>query len=81
MVVSIDFFGTQRSLTQTNNIAMPIDEETRVTDALTYVKNQYPELPLDERMVLVTVNEEMASLDRLLQADDTVSFLPYICGG
>ena len=81
MVVSIDFFGPQRSLTQTNNIAMPINEETRVTDALIYVKNQYPELPLDERMVLVTVNEEMASLDRLLQADDPVSFLPYICGG
>ena len=81
MVVSIDFFGPQRSLTQTNNIAMPINEETRVTDALIYVKNQYPELPLDERMVLVTVNEEMASLDRLLQADDTVSFLHYICGG
>ena len=81
MVVSIEFYGTQRVITKTDSIAMPITEKTRVNDALEYVRRQYPALPLDEGMVLVTVNQEMAPLDRILRADDTVSFLPFIHGG
>ncbi|MBU2608660.1 MAG: MoaD/ThiS family protein [Chloroflexi bacterium] len=81
MVVSIEFYGTQRVITKTDGIAMPITEKTRVNDALEYVRHQYPTLPLDEGMVLVTVNQEMAPLDRILRANDTVSFLPFIHGG
>ncbi len=81
MVVSIEFYGTQRVITKTDGIAMPITEKTRVNDALEYVRRQYPALPLDEGMVLVTVNQEMAPLDRILRANDTVSFLPFIHGG
>lgn len=81
MVVSIDFVGSQRSLTQSSGIRMPINGETRVTDALDYVRSQYPTLPLDERCVLVTVNQEMTTLDRVLQPDDTLAFLPPIAGG
>jgi molybdopterin converting factor small subunit len=81
MVVSIDFVGMQRSLTQTRGISMPIDGTTRVTDALTYVKAQYPGLLLDEGHLLVTVNQEMAALDHVLCADDTIAFLPPIAGG
>ena len=81
MVVSIEFYGTQRMITKTDGIAMPITEKTRVNDALEYVRRQYPALPLDEEMVLVTVNQEMAPLDRILRANDTVSFLPFIHGG
>ena len=45
------------------------------------VMQQYPDLPLDKRAILITVNQEVASLDRRLQANDTVSFLPFISGG
>lgn len=71
----------QRAITKTNSIDMPISEETRVNDALEYVRHRYPELPLDEGMSLITVNHEIASLDRILKANDTVSFLPFIGGG
>ncbi len=81
MVVSIEFFGTQRIVTKTDGIDMPITEKTRVKDALEYIKHQYPELRLDEGMILITVNQKMASLDRLLRANDIVSFLPFISGG
>ena len=81
MMVSIDFFGMQRRVTKTAGIDMPITAETRVANALEFVHNQYPNLPLDYRTVLITVNQEMASLERVLKADDAVSFLPYICGG
>ncbi len=71
----------QRAIAKTNSIDMPITKETRVNDALEYVRRRYPELHLDEGMVLITVNHEIASLDRILKASDTVSFLPYIGGG
>jgi len=81
MIASIEFLGMQRVVTKTNSIDMPITEKTRVNDALEYVRQNYPELHLDEGMVLITVNHEIASPDRILKANDTVSFLPFISGG
>jgi molybdopterin converting factor small subunit len=81
MVVSIKFLGMQRVVTNTDSIDMPITGKTRVNDALEYVRQQYPALSLEEGMVLVAVNLEVASLDRILRDKDTVSFLPLIAGG
>lgn len=81
MVVSIEFFGIQRAVTKTGGIDMPISEKTSVIDVLEYVRGQYPALPLDDKMILIVVNQEMASLDTVLRANDTVSFLPSIGGG
>ena len=81
MLVSIQFFGMQRNITKTDSIHMPITGKTSVTDALEYVRQRYPELPLANDTVLVTVNQEMASLDTVLRANDTVLFLPFISGG
>jgi molybdopterin converting factor small subunit len=80
-LISIEFFGMQRAVTKTESIYMPISENMKVTDALEYVRNQYPNLPLDNGMVLITVNQEMASLDTMLKHNDTVLFLPFISGG
>jgi len=60
---------------------MPITEKTSVNDALEYVRHKYPGLYLKEGTILITVNQEMASLDRVLRANDTVSFLPFLSGG
>jgi molybdopterin converting factor small subunit len=81
MVVSINFLGMQRIITNTDSLNMPITEKTRVNDALEYVRQRYPELPLEEGMVLITVNHEVATADRILRDKDTVSFLPLIAGG
>ena len=80
-MVSIKFLGMQRLLTNTDSIDMPITDKTMVNDALEYVRQQYPDLPLEEGMVLVTVNLEIATLDRILRDKDTISFLPLIAGG
>jgi molybdopterin converting factor small subunit len=80
-IVSIKFFGMQRTITKTDSIDMPITEKTRVTDALEYVRQRYPELPLDQETLLITVNHEQASPDTMLKPNDTVSFLPAIGGG
>jgi molybdopterin converting factor small subunit len=81
MMVSIKFLGMQRTVTNTDSINMPITDKTKVNDALEYVRQQYPDLPLEEGMVLVTVNLEIATLDRILRDKDTISFLPLIAGG
>jgi molybdopterin converting factor small subunit len=81
IVVSIKFLGMQRAVTKTDSIDMPITEKTRVTDALEYVRQRYPELPLDQETLLITINHEQASPDTMLKPNDTVSFLPAIGGG
>lgn len=81
MVVIIEFFGRQRVVAKTARLDMPVTAKTRVHDALEYVRKRYPALHLDEGMVLITVNQQIATGDRILKANDTVSFLPFISGG
>lgn len=81
MVVSIKFLGMQRVIANTDSIDMPINGNTRVNDALQYIRQQYPALPLEEGMILITINHEVAPLDRILRDKDTISFLPLIAGG
>ncbi len=81
MIALIEFLGIQRTVTKTDRLDMPISASTRVNDALEYVRGRYPQLHLEESMVLVTVNQEVASPDRVLKANDTISFLPFISGG
>jgi len=81
MQVSIEFLGNQRIITRTDSIELPITEKMTVNDALEYVRQRYPDLLLDEGMILITVNETIASLDRILSTNDTISFLPPISGG
>ena len=81
MLVSIEFFGKQRVVTKTDGINMPITGKTRVNDALEYVRQRYPALSLDEGTIFIAVNREVASLDTILRANDTIAFLPFIGGG
>ena len=81
MQVSIEFLGNQRVITKTDSIDIPITEKTTVNDALEHVRQQYPDLPLDEGMILIIVNKSISSLDRILSTRDTISFLPFIGGG
>ena len=60
---------------------MPITETTCVNDALEYIRQLYPDLPLDKKAVLVTVNQEMASFETPLKENDIVLFIPFIGGG
>ena len=81
MIALIEFLGMQRTVTGADSIEVPITTRSRVDDALEYIRDKYPQLKLDEGMVLVTVNQEIAPRDRVLKPDDTISFLPFISGG
>jgi molybdopterin converting factor small subunit len=81
MIALIEFLGMQRTMTGADSAEMPITRKSRVEDALEYIRNKYPQLKLDEGMVLVTVNQGIAARDQVLKADDIISFLPFISGG
>jgi molybdopterin converting factor small subunit len=81
MIVVIEFLGMQRTMTGADSIKVPITARSRVDDVLEYVRSNYPQLHLDEGMVLVTVNQDIAPRDRVLKPDDIISFLPFISGG
>ena len=81
MKVSIEFFGIQRTYTNAYGIEMPIDEKTKVSDVVEFIRHNYPGLPMENGSVHVIVNQEIAPLDRILRANDTIAFLPSIHGG
>ena len=81
MTVSVNFYGTQRKLTSTEEMKIPLNKKTRVGDVLHHIKECYPQLPLSEDVVLVMVNNQVTSLDQILKTDDKISFIPHIGGG
>lgn len=81
MTVIIEFLGTQRALAGTDSIEMAITKKSRVSDALEYVIDKYPQLKLDKETALVVVNQQLASRDQFLKDKDAISFVPFISGG
>ncbi|MFC1901082.1 MoaD/ThiS family protein [Chloroflexota bacterium] len=79
--VSVNFLGTQRQTTGEDTIAIEISGDMRVRDIIEIVKDRYPELDLDESNILITVNQEKAASDTILQGGDVISFVPHIGGG
>ncbi len=81
MMVTIELNGTQRNITKTDRIDMPISGNTTVRDALDYIMDKYPDLTLDTDSVLIAINNELVPLDRLLSEKDVINILPHIGGG
>lgn len=81
MLVLIEFFGAQRTITGTDNITMPISGQTTIGDALACVARRSPDLAMNKDMLCATLNHGVVPLDTVLKANDTVCFLPSIGGG
>jgi molybdopterin converting factor small subunit len=81
MFVSVNLNGFQRRVTSMDQIQIPVAEKTRVTDVLSYIRECYPDIPIRIDAVLVTINNEISNLDRVLEHNDQVSFIPHLGGG
>ena len=81
MTVSVQFHGLHRMKTKTSEIHMPISENTRVRDVITYVSDRYPDLELKDGNVLILVNNKLTAMDRTLSPNDKINFLPLVGGG
>ncbi len=80
-MISIEFFGVQRTITNTDVIKVPLNGMKSARDVLSYIKHKYPALPVDDGAVIITVNHVAVAPDRLLKPNDTVCFVPGIGGG
>lgn len=81
MVVSVQFFGIQRTLTQTSELEVPLNGQDKVGDVFSYIRNCYPDLKLCEEDLLITVNNRVSNMEQGLNPDDKLAFLPHIGGG
>jgi len=81
MTVSVQFHGHHRLTTRTKEIRIPLSEDTRVEDVITYVSHRYPDLKLATSKVLVLVNNSITAMDRALNPNDKITFLPPVGGG
>jgi molybdopterin converting factor small subunit len=79
--ISVQFCGSQRAVTRTNDVVLPLTGEDQVKDILNRINHSFPDLTLDERDITVSVNNEMSNLHHTLNANDTIAFLPHIGGG
>ena len=81
MYVLVTFLGLHRAQARTDHIRIPLIEKTRVIDILTHLKKLYPDLPFPEDAILVSVNDKISSMERILENEDNVTFLPFLGGG
>lgn len=81
MTVLVNLLGSQREAAQTSRISIPFESRMRVADVFAYVQEKYPGLSLDQKLVLITVNQSISSFEQILKADDEVAFIPHIGGG
>jgi molybdopterin converting factor small subunit len=79
--VTVELFGVHRQIAGIDKIELPVGERVLVGDALDYIREKYPSISLVEHSILVTVNHQVASLDRPLKPNDTICILPHIGGG
>ncbi len=81
MVVSVSFHGHQRVFTQTGEMQVSLSHGTRVNHVMAAVQGRFPNLPLHGEDLLITVNDQISTVDHILEERDSVSFLPHIGGG
>jgi len=81
VVISVNFHGIQRMVTQTNEMQLSLSKGTRVDHVLDAVQERFPKLPLQKEDLLITVNDQVSTTDHLLKESDKVSLLPHIGGG
>jgi molybdopterin converting factor small subunit len=81
MEVTVHFFGTQRTITKTRELQVNLAEDGRVSDVCLFLMDRYPDLPLNEDDILITVNNRASSMNHILSPNDHITFLPHVGGG
>ncbi|GAB4015817.1 MoaD/ThiS family protein [Spirosoma sp. KCTC 42546] len=78
--VSVLLFGITRDLTGQSTVSITLDDDSRVSDMLSKLHQQFPALA-GIRSLLVAVNGEYAEADQLLNRNDEIALIPPVSGG
>ena len=64
-----------------NEMRFLLSSDARVSDLVTRIKGAYPDLHLSQDDFVVSINDQISSVNHPLHSDDMVAFLPHIGGG
>ena len=80
MQVPVLLFGITKDIVGERRITLEVEEGSNVAGLLTKLRAQYPGLE-DVTSMLIAVNEEYASTDKILQSSDEIALIPPVSGG
>ena len=81
MVVSVQFHGVHRAITRINEIRLSLAPNARVSDLFKHIQRTYPDLQLSQDDIMVSINDQVSTMNHSLNSEDKISFLPHIGGG
>ena len=81
MIVSVQFHGLHRMVTQKSEMEVSLARNAQVRDAMLHVSDCFPDLQLREGRVFVLVNNKVSGMSHPLSHNDKITFLPPVGGG
>jgi MoaE-MoaD fusion protein len=81
MRVQVLYFGVLKELAGKSGDALDLPQDATVLDLLAICKTQIPNLTSAIASIAVAVNQQYASAETRLKADDEVALLPPVSGG
>ena len=79
--ITLLFFATFRDRAGTKTAQLNIPEGATVKEMKQILREAYPNLPVDDGSILVSVNKEYAFDDETIPADAEVAMFPPVSGG
>ena len=79
--VRVLFFGGAKDIVGTNNLTLSLPHPTTLTVASRVLLDQFPELRRFGRSLLFAVNQEYATPETEIQANDELAVFPPVSGG
>lgn len=77
-MITVLFFAHLQEITGQEKVLLPMANSS-VKEIKAQLEQQYPNLSLQQ--VMAAINEAFATEDSLVQAGDTLAFIPPISGG
>jgi molybdopterin synthase catalytic subunit len=81
MRVRVLFFGILRELAGRENAALDLAADASVGDVIARFESEIPQLKQYRSSIALAVNQQYASLETKLKADDEIALLPPVSGG
>jgi len=81
MKITVKFFSEHRKVIGKEKIEMNISRDTKISDVLNILSEEYPELDKLRRSTLVSLNHEYTEMNKILKENDELAFFPPVEGG
>ena len=81
MNITLKFFGQLRELTGTDTLEIKVKKSASVEDLVWVVGERFPIIREHLKHVSISIDNEYASKDEILQEGNVIGLLPPISGG